>query len=108
MAKNHSLDQMADAIAEAVENQAQAIARALREGTLTPFAARTTERQRLRYYAERWWNADGTDNLPFQEAEAVRVGAEGVARIKMALAKSGPPAHNNDDEEPPVRVPGGI
>lgn len=92
MAKTHSYEDLAQDLAAWVEDTAQAIAGAVREGRNTPFAATASRQDVLGYYRVKFASPTGGLLAPEQALmtpDGQRIGPLGVKAVYAQLAKGG-------------------
>jgi hypothetical protein len=78
------LDDVASDLAVWIDRTADEIARAMAPGR-APFAAPLTEEQKLEFYRNRLFNADGTPNPQGRQAEIQRLGVGGFTQVYKAV-----------------------
>ncbi|MCR4375906.1 MAG: hypothetical protein NUW22_13765 [Acidobacteria bacterium] len=98
MAKAHVFDQVADELAQWIDDTATALAEGLTAGGRAPFAADLTERELLDYYDAQFFRPDGSVNDQGRADVMQRVGETGYAdvfrrvmRRRMGPAMPAPP-----------------
>lgn len=109
MTKPHSLDLIAQDLADWIDRTATKLAEAMTEGGASPFAAQTTRQERLEYYTEQFFNPDGTPNEQGRQAQLARLGPEGFLRALRAVTKGGTTTERSGPAEgqegPPEAIP---
>lgn len=89
--QRHYLDELGDDLFEWIESMVDSMVAAFEVGGKAPFAAPTTEKQKLAYYRSVLFNPDGSPNQQGRADTLARVGVEGFAQIMAAVAKDGRP-----------------
>jgi hypothetical protein len=69
----------------------------------SPFAARTTEQDKLDFYKAQLFNADGTPNVQGRSQQLARLGPESFAQVYKAVVAHWPEL--KPPEPPPIEVP---
>jgi hypothetical protein len=85
MPKRHILDQVAEDLADWIEEQAQSIVGAVTEGGVAPFSANLSSEERLAYYRRQFFLPDGTPNVEGRAQEMERLGLEGFTKAMRAV-----------------------
>jgi hypothetical protein len=110
-AKPGSLEDVADHLAQWVIDTGDAVAAALLDSGVAPFAAPVTAEESARYYAELLYTPNGLPNAAAWQAEYTRTGAlglresvEGAVRYRLShgLPVLGPPEVLAGQAPPPV------
>jgi hypothetical protein len=83
------LEDVANDLAIWIDQTANQIALAF-AATRAPFAAQTTEEQKLEYYRQKLFNPDGSPNAQGRQAELQRLGVEGFGLVYKAIIKRWP------------------
>lgn len=83
----HPMHQVALDASDWITTMANAVAEGMHDGDRPPFGADVPDRDRLAYYADRFYNPDGSPNEQNRQAEIQRIGPEGYARVLIALEK---------------------
>lgn len=83
------MDEVANDLALWIDETATNIALAFAP-TRAPFAAQTTEQQKLEYYRARLFNPDGSPNVEGRNAELQRLGVEGFGLVYKAIIRTWP------------------
>lgn len=83
----HMWDEVSEEVAQWIEDMAAEIASGLKNGGPAPFAARTTEAEKLAYYQERFFNPDGTPNRPGRQEELERLGVTNYAKAMREVVR---------------------
>lgn len=83
------MDEVANDLALWIDQTANDIALAFAP-TRAPFAAQTTEQQKLDYYRSRLFNPDGSPNVEGRNAELQRLGVEGFGLVYKAIIRHWP------------------
>ena len=98
--RSHWLDSLADDLHDWMQTEIDVMTRALREGGRSPFAARVTEADKLRFYQRAFFNPDGSPNQVGRQQTLARIGVEGYVTVMKALARNqGAGIPEPDDEE---------
>ena len=90
MASSNMYDQVADELAQWIEDTSDAVAGDMGNGSHAPFAANVTEAQKLDYYRAKLFNPDGTPNVQERQNLLDRAGVQGYAKVLSALGKARP------------------
>lgn len=89
MPQTSMLDDVANDLALWIDTISTQIATAF-VATRAPFAATTTEEQKLEFYRTKLFNPDGTPNPVGREAEFQRLGSDGFIQVYKAVIKRWP------------------
>jgi len=96
------LDEISNDLALWIDQTANDIALAFAP-TRAPFAAQTTEEQKLEYYRQRLFNPDGSPNPQGRSEELQRLGVEGFGLVYKAVIRRWPELKIPTPE--PIAVP---
>src|SRR5262245_1518301 len=96
------MDEVANDLALWIDQTANDIALAFAP-TRAPFAAQTTEEQKLEYYRKRLFNPDGSPNPDGRSQELQRLGVEGFGLVYKAIIRRWPELKIPTPE--PIEVP---
>lgn len=94
MASTHTYDDIAEELASYIEDTAQQIAGAMREGRSTPFNPSLTQGDTLEYYRVKFGEPTGGLMAPTEALttpDGQRIGPLGISAVYRALAKALPP-----------------
>ena len=86
--KQHSLDRVAEDLAEWLERVSDEIVEALIEDGRSPFGAGASVGQRLGYYAEQLWLPDGQPNPEGRQRLLQQLGPDGYASVYRTVAQA--------------------
>lgn len=84
------LDQVAEELADYVDQMATELAEELMAGGTAPFAAQLTEQQKLDFYTNQLFNPDGTVNHQGRAEQMQRLGPEAFAVVFKAVIHAHP------------------
>src|SRR5436189_932740 len=84
------LDRVASDLALWIDETATRIALAMAPQGTAPFSAQISETQKLEYYRNALFNADGTPNVQGRAQELQRLGAQGFTQVYKAVLKAYP------------------
>jgi hypothetical protein len=96
------MDEVANDLALWIDETATNIALAFAP-TRAPFAAKTTEQQKLEYYRSRLFNPDGSPNEQGRSEELRRLGVEGFGLVYKSIIRRWPEL--KIPTPPPIEVP---
>lgn len=103
------LDNVASQLAIWLDTEATRIAAAMAPQGVAPFAAQTSEQEKLEYYKAQLFNPDGTPNLQGRNQQMERLGPQGFTQVYKAVIKAYPqlriPSPPPGAETPPGPVP---
>jgi hypothetical protein len=94
LAKEHTDELIAQELADYIENSAQALAAAIREGRASPNSPSLASADELDYYRFRFTSPTGGLMAPEQALttpDGQRIGPLGIANVYKQLAKAMPP-----------------
>jgi len=106
------MDEVANDLALWIDQTANDIALAFAP-TRAPFAAQTTEAQKVEYYRQKLFNPDGSPNAQGRNEELQRLGVEGFGLVYKAIIRAHPelkiptPAEIAVPNQWPTRAPSG-
>jgi len=84
------LDAVATDLAVWLDQESTRIAAAMAPQGRAPFAAQVSESQKLEYYRNQLFNADGSPNLAGRQQQMARLGPEGFTQVYKAVIKAYP------------------
>jgi hypothetical protein len=87
MPKQSMLEQVADELAQWVEEMSDSVAEGLMEGGRSPFTAQATEAEKLDYYERLLFLPDGQPNAQGRAALMERLTTEDFIRVMNAVAR---------------------
>lgn len=87
MATQHMWEQAVDEVVDWLYSTSDRAAEVILAGGRAPFAADLTEDEKLRYYHEKFFNPDGSDNNQGRNEVMARVGPDEWAKVYKALIK---------------------
>jgi hypothetical protein len=88
MAKQHVYDQVASDLAQWLDDTSKQLADDMRDGGKAPFSANATEAEKLRYYEQQLYNADGSSNDQGRSGLLNRLGTTNYAQLLMDVGKA--------------------
>ena len=88
--KQSMLDSVATDLAVWLDQESGRLAAAMAPQGISPFAAPVSEEQKLQYYRDQLFNADGSPNLQGRDQQMQRLGPQGFTQVYKAVLKAYP------------------